>query len=107
MAPSLIFLSLGTHEAPFPRAIDLVLASLRDEDHLLVQHGSTPVSGEFSNVSWRQYMPYDEIIDTMREATTVTCHAGVGTIMTALRIGHLPIVLPRLQRYGEHVDDHQ
>jgi UDP-N-acetylglucosamine transferase subunit ALG13 len=107
MAPSLIFLSLGTHEAPFPRAVDLLLASVQNGDHVLVQHGSTPVSGDLPNFAWRQYMPYDEIIDTMKIATTVACHAGVGTIMTALRVGHLPIVIPRLQRHREHVDDHQ
>ena len=27
--------------------------------------------------------------------------------MTALRLGHAPIVVPRLHRFGEHVDDHQ
>jgi UDP-N-acetylglucosamine transferase subunit ALG13 len=34
-------------------------------------------------------------------------HAGVGTILCARRAGHTPVVVPRLRRYGEHVDDHQ
>ncbi len=43
----------------------------------------------------------------MREASAVVCHAGVGTILSALGTGKQPIVLPRLRQYGEHVDDHQ
>jgi UDP-N-acetylglucosamine transferase subunit ALG13 len=43
----------------------------------------------------------------MRRADAIVCHAGVGTIMTALSVGKHPVVLPRLAMYGEHVDDHQ
>lgn len=52
-------------------------------------------------------MSYSDVIGTMTSVEMVVCHAGVGTIMTALKLGHMPIVIPRLQRYGEHVDDHQ
>jgi UDP-N-acetylglucosamine transferase subunit ALG13 len=34
-------------------------------------------------------------------------HAGVGTIMTALANGKHPVVMPRLARFGEAIDDHQ
>jgi UDP-N-acetylglucosamine transferase subunit ALG13 len=37
----------------------------------------------------------------------VVCHAGDGSILAAVRAGHVPVVLPRLARYGEAVDDHQ
>jgi UDP-N-acetylglucosamine transferase subunit ALG13 len=37
----------------------------------------------------------------------VVTHAGVGSIMTALANGKRPVVVPRLRRFGEAVDDHQ
>jgi UDP-N-acetylglucosamine transferase subunit ALG13 len=37
----------------------------------------------------------------------VISHAGVGSIICALRAGHVPVIFPRLKRYGETVDDHQ
>jgi UDP-N-acetylglucosamine transferase subunit ALG13 len=37
----------------------------------------------------------------------VISHAGVGSIMVALSHGKRPIVVPRLERFGEAVDDHQ
>jgi UDP-N-acetylglucosamine--N-acetylmuramyl-(pentapeptide) pyrophosphoryl-undecaprenol N-acetylglucosamine transferase len=107
MAPSLIFLSLGTHEAPFTRAVDLMTPLAQEGHQLIIQHGYTPIRQDLPNVTWRQYMPYEDIVKTMASAETVVCHAGVGTIMTALRLGHLPIVIPRLQQHHEHVDDHQ
>ncbi len=34
-------------------------------------------------------------------------HAGVGSILITLMNGKRPIVVPRLARFREHVDDHQ
>jgi UDP-N-acetylglucosamine--N-acetylmuramyl-(pentapeptide) pyrophosphoryl-undecaprenol N-acetylglucosamine transferase len=59
------------------------------------------------NVTWVELMPFGSVVDTMVKANSVICHAGVGTIMTALQVGHTPVVVPRQARYGEHVDDHQ
>ena len=43
----------------------------------------------------------------IRDADVVICHAGPGTLTAAWRFGNRPIVVPRLARYGECVDDHQ
>jgi UDP-N-acetylglucosamine transferase subunit ALG13 len=59
------------------------------------------------NTEWVKSMPYEELVRSMREARCVVCHAGVGTIMTALKTGHTPVVIPRQLAHGEHVDDHQ
>lgn len=52
-------------------------------------------------------MAFEEVQSTMHSAELVVCHAGVGTIITALRAGKRPAVIPRRVNYGEHVDDHQ
>jgi len=43
----------------------------------------------------------------MRAADVVVTHAGVATIVDAVRAGHRPIVVARRHHLGEHVDDHQ
>jgi UDP-N-acetylglucosamine transferase subunit ALG13 len=53
------------------------------------------------------FLAYDELAEKMNAADAVVTHAGVGSILTALRMGHTPVVVPRLRRFGEHVDDHQ
>jgi UDP-N-acetylglucosamine transferase subunit ALG13 len=43
----------------------------------------------------------------MAVADVVVAHSGVGSALTALKSGHRPILVPRRQSFGEHVDDHQ
>ncbi len=107
MERSLILLSLGTHQQPFARALDLVKPIAEQGSELLIQHGSTPAREEMPNASWVKYMPYADVVEIMARVDSVICHAGVGTIMTALKAGHRPVVIPREARFGEHVDDHQ
>ena len=46
-------------------------------------------------------------MEHIREARIVVSHAGIGTVMTVVAEGKRPVVVPRLHRYGEAVDDHQ
>ncbi len=46
-------------------------------------------------------------MELVRAARVVVTHAGVGTIMVALANGKRPVVMPRLSRFAEAVDDHQ
>jgi UDP-N-acetylglucosamine transferase subunit ALG13 len=102
----LILVSLGTHEQPFARMLDLV-EPLAVENKLVVQHGHTPARADAPGIRWLPFASYDEMNELMREADAVICHAGVGTIVTALSLGVTPVVVPRLRRFNEHIDDHQ
>jgi UDP-N-acetylglucosamine transferase subunit ALG13 len=103
----LILLSLGTHQQPFPRALDLIEPLALGGERLLVQHGSTAPRRDMPNTSWVEFMAFDDLVAAMRSAHSVVCHAGVGTIVTAIRAGHVPVVIPRQPERGEHVDGHQ
>lgn len=107
LEPSLILLSLGTHQQSFPRALDLVSPLALRGEELVVQHGSTAPRLEMPNITWVEFMSYDDVMNTMAKADSVICHAGVGTIITALKAGHKPVVIPRQAQYDEHVDNHQ
>ncbi len=102
----MIFVSLGTHEQPFARAIDLV-RPLSATDQIVVQHGHTPTRPGEPGFRWIDFLPYEEVVSLMKEADAVVCHAGVGTIVTAVHADIVPVVIPRLHRFHEHVDDHQ
>jgi UDP-N-acetylglucosamine--N-acetylmuramyl-(pentapeptide) pyrophosphoryl-undecaprenol N-acetylglucosamine transferase len=101
-----IFVTLGTHEQPFDRALDVV-AALAGRHRLFVQHGATPPRPGLSGVEWSDYLDWEPLRARMRDADVVITHAGVGSAVTAIRAGKKPVLLPRLARYGEHVDDHQ
>jgi UDP-N-acetylglucosamine--N-acetylmuramyl-(pentapeptide) pyrophosphoryl-undecaprenol N-acetylglucosamine transferase len=73
-------------------------------DDLHVQHGpATPPPGAQAD----EFVTFGRMVELIEAADVVVSHAGVGSIMCALRAGHVPIVFPRLKRYAETVDDHQ
>jgi len=99
-------MTLGTHGQPFDRAIELV-APLDQEDDLLIQHGSTAPRPDLVTADWVDFLESQDLLTNIRRADVVISHAGVGSMITAVRNHRKPIVLPRLARFGEHVDDHQ
>lgn len=101
----MIFAVLGTHTQPFPRALEL-LTEVAASESVTVQVGHT-ARIDHQNITCREYLQYGEVAELMRAARAVVCHAGVGTILTAVEAGHRPVVIPRLRQFHEHVDDHQ
>lgn len=74
---------------------------------MVIQHGHTEPRLDEPNVRWIRFGAYAEMAALCEQARAVVSHAGVGSIMTALAAGKQPIVVPRLRRFDEHVDDHQ
>jgi UDP-N-acetylglucosamine transferase subunit ALG13 len=101
----MIFVSVGTHEDPFDRMLAAV-EELQLDEHVVVQHGPSALRLNHSahNVD---YLPFDDVVEYVREARAVLMHAGVGSVMIALASGKRPIVMARRKEFGEHVDDHQ
>lgn len=99
----MIFATVGSTQIPFERFVRALDAL--PGDRLLAQHG--PVAPPPGAARAEAFMSFPEIVESMREADAVVCHAGAGSILCALRAGHVPVVVPRLRRFGETVDDHQ
>lgn len=100
----MIFVTVGTNEARFDRLLEAV-DRLGAGEELIVQHGPSTVRP--AGATAVEFLPFDDMVETMRRARLVVTHAGVGSVMTSLLAGTRPIVVPRLRRYGEAVDDHQ
>jgi UDP-N-acetylglucosamine transferase subunit ALG13 len=101
----LIVAALGTHEQPFERVLDL-LEGIELDEELVIQHGHTE-SRSSLEARWHRFLGYEEVIALFEEASAVISHAGIGTLLTALGAGKVPIAVPRLRRLREHIDDHQ
>jgi UDP-N-acetylglucosamine transferase subunit ALG13 len=99
-----IYVSVGTHHQAFDRLLG-ALAPLAEFDELVVQHGCGAPPGEAQVAI--PFLSVSEVFNYMKLAQAVVTHAGVGSFLMARRAGHVPVMVPRLRRYGEHVDDHQ
>jgi beta-1,4-N-acetylglucosaminyltransferase len=101
----MIYVTVGTNEARFDRLLDAV-AGLRVDEPVLVQHGhSSPLAPPGAELV--DFLPFEGMVDAIRRARVVVTHAGVGSVLVALGNGKRPVVVPRLKRHGEAVDDHQ
>ena len=101
--PALIFVTVGSSSWPFPRLIE-ALAYLPSAE-LVVQHGPNPPPHGVAQAT--PFMSFAEVLENIDRADTVVSHAGAGSIICALSVGHTPVIVPRLSRFKEIVDDHQ
>lgn len=69
------------------------------------QTGRTDVSA--FPITPTPFVPAAELDDLVRSADLVIGHAGVGSALTALRLGRCPVLVPRRAARAEIVDDHQ
>lgn len=98
----MIAVVLGTQAYPFDR----LLRALDDVDEeLVVQAGAS--THRPPRATWFDYLEYPALVEQIRAARVVVAHAGVGVVVTAVAEGKSPVVVPRLKRFGEAVDDHQ
>lgn len=103
----MIFLTVGT-QFPFDRLVktvdDVFDQGLIDEE-IFAQIGKTSYKARnFGSVASLEKKVFDKYL---KESSSIISHAGIGTITMALD-NHKPmLVMPRLKKYGEVVNDHQ
>lgn len=102
----MIFVTVGTHEQPFDRLLKAVDAyAAQTDEQIIVQSGYTDY--EMKHCTWSKLLPYSDMIKNVEEARIVITHGGPSSFIMPLQVGKTPIVVPRQEKYGEHVNDHQ
>ncbi len=92
-------------EFSFRRMVERAVEILPPEAEVVWQTGATEVDD--LPIEADAFVPEHELRAEIEAADVVVSHAGVGTALLALDAGRMPILVPRLERYGENVDDHQ
>ena len=103
-----IFVPLGTQKFPFNRLIEalngLVEKGLYKPEEIVMQSSLYEVEPKFTHYELIPAAQFDELID---KAQLVITHSGVNSIISCMKRKKPLIIVPRLKKYGEHVDDHQ
>ncbi len=108
----MITVTLGTIPFSFDRAVDW-LKSLLDSgvisESVFVQHGITDVSAlaKYPFVKTTPILETTLLMKQVEESRLIISHAGQGLTRGLADRGARFILLPRLARYKEHIDDHQ
>lgn len=104
----MIFVTVGTHEQPFNRLVkkvDELVSEGSIKEHVVVQTGFSTY--EPKNCEWHKMMSFEEMQRCLKDARIVITHGGPSSFIEALQFGKVPIVVPREEKYHEHVNNHQ
>lgn len=104
----MIFITLGSQKFQFNRllkAVDEQMAEGKITDEIFAQIGASDYKPQ--NYRYKDFLNRDEFAGWTDKADIVITHGGTGAIIGAVKKGKKVIAVPRLAKYGEHVDDHQ
>jgi beta-1,4-N-acetylglucosaminyltransferase len=102
----MIFVTVGMHSAGFERLVRAAdeMASFVEEP-VIIQRGGTQYTPKFSE--YFDFADEAQMLDWLARARVVVAHGGAGSILNTLQVGKPLVVVPRLKRFGEVIDDHQ
>ena len=104
----MIFITLGSQKFQFNRLlieIDRLVEEKKINEEVFAQIGYSDYKPK--NYEFKELLDRDEFAEIMSRCNKVITHGGTGAIVGAVKRGKKVIAVPRLAKYGEHVDDHQ
>lgn len=104
----MIFVTVGTQKFQFNRMlskIDELISKKVITEKVICQSGYSTYNPK--NYKSFNFLDSKEYKNYINSSNLLITHAGVGTILEAKKDNIPVIVIPRMKKYGEHVDDHQ
>jgi UDP-N-acetylglucosamine transferase subunit ALG13 len=103
----MIFVTVGTQLAfdRMLRVVDEWAGSAASAPDVFAQIGPSNIVPQ--HIEFERFIPPGQFQDCVREASVVVAHAGVGSIVTALRYGKPIVIVPRRASLGEQRNEHQ
>jgi UDP-N-acetylglucosamine transferase subunit ALG13 len=108
----MITITLGTIPYPFNRAVTWLSILLKRDiisEPVFIQYGASDISvvAKHPLVTATPILQSYELMKMVDDSRLVISHAGQGSTRALAKRGACFVLLPRLRRYGEHIDDHQ
>jgi UDP-N-acetylglucosamine transferase subunit ALG13 len=103
-----IFVTVGSREYQFNRLfkkLDSLYGDGKLTDSMFAQTGfSTYMPQHYES---KDFISPDDFLHKIQEADIIVSHGASGSIMKALNAGKKVIAVTRLEKYKEHINDHQ
>lgn len=104
----MVFVTVGSQKFPFDRLlckVDELIQGGVIREEVIAQTGTSGYQPRYFDS--RPFYDRESFEALLDRCEMVIAHGGAGTISNAMSRRKKIIVVPRLARYGEHVDDHQ
>jgi UDP-N-acetylglucosamine transferase subunit ALG13 len=103
----MILVTVGT-QMPFDRLIGYVdewVSNSNDKCNVFAQIGASAY--QTKEITLLKSVEPDKFETYLTDCDLIISHAGIGSILTALRVKKPIIIFPRMATLGEHRNDHQ
>ena len=102
----MIYVTVGTMFMDFPRLIHAMDDVAKEsEEEVIIQTGMDSEKPNFA--THFDFKSREEVQAIQARARMIVCHAGIGSVKDALAAQRPFVVVPRLKRWNEHMNDHQ
>lgn len=104
----MIFVTVGSRNYPFDRLfkkLDELYEKGELTEPMFAQTGTSAYKPK--HYEYKDFITQDEFLEKVKESDIVVSHGASGSIMKALNEGKKVIAVTRLEKYGEHINDHQ
>jgi|SRR5690554_794557 len=104
----MILVVLGTEKYQFTRVLERLenyISEFQIMESVVVQAGFTKY--ESSRMKVISFLSAIELDELYKNARIVIAHGGTGSVVKGVKLKKSVVVIPRLKKYGEHIDDHQ
>lgn len=104
----LIFVTVGSRQYPFNRLfkqLDKLYEQNILKEEMFAQIGTSSYKPQYFN--YQKFISPVEFQQKITSSDVIITHGASGTIMQALKANKKIVVVTRLEKYGEHINDHQ
>ncbi len=104
----MIFVTVGSRNYPFDRLfkkLDELYEKGILKEKMFAQIGTSTYKPK--HFEYKDFISPEEFMKNINEADIVVTHGASGSIMKALNANKKVIAVTRLEKYGEHINDHQ
>ena len=104
----MIFVTLGSQKFQFNRLLmelDKLVEEKKISNDIFAQIGYSDYKPK--NYEFKEFLDREQFAEIMERCEIVITHARTGAIVGAVKREKKVIAVPRLSKFGEHVDDHQ
>lgn len=102
----MIFVAVGTQKFQFDRLIEAIdKYAEKNQEDIFGQIGASSYCPW--NFEYQKFLDKEKFDLMLSNCDILITHGGVATIMEAVKLKKKIIVVPRLQMFGEHIDNHQ
>ena len=103
-----IFVTVGSRNYPFDRLFKKLDELCEDgviKGEMFAQTGTSTYQPK--HFKYKDFVSQEEFLKWVEWSDIVVSHGASGSIMKALNAGKKVIAVTRLEKYGEHINDHQ